>query len=139
MALRTTCIKNVKFKFIKIRTGCQYVGYVYYIENLTGPHKTFDWATCGSRVGHSWDRQSQTRRRGCHCCELQDDLFAFCGRIGTAGVDLHNRVFSTHLIGFLLRATKQERKSPLKGLRHCVSQDDQGIVFCKCAAIHCSR
>jgi len=24
VALRTTCIKNVKFKIIKIRTGCQY-------------------------------------------------------------------------------------------------------------------
>jgi len=35
-------------------------------------------------------------------------------------VDLLNSVFSTHLIGFLLRATKQERKSALKGLRHCV-------------------
>jgi len=29
MALRTTCIKNVKFKIIKIRTGCQYVGYLH--------------------------------------------------------------------------------------------------------------
>jgi len=29
-------------------------------------------------------------------------------------------VFSTHLISFLLRATKQERKSARKGLRHCV-------------------
>jgi len=28
-------------------------------------------------------------------------------------VDLLNRVFSTHFIGLLLRATKQERKSKL--------------------------
>jgi len=28
VALRTTCIKNVKFKIFKIRTGCQYVGYL---------------------------------------------------------------------------------------------------------------
>jgi len=27
VALRTTCIKNVKFKIIKIRTGCEYLGY----------------------------------------------------------------------------------------------------------------
>jgi len=45
-------------------------------------------------------------------------------------VDLLNRVFSTHLIGFLLRATKQERKSALKRLRHCVSQGAEGSVFC---------
>jgi len=27
-------MKNVKFKIIKIRTGCQYVGYFYYSEHL---------------------------------------------------------------------------------------------------------
>ena len=77
------------------------------------------------------DRQSQTRRRGCHCWELQNEPFAFCGRICTACVDLRNRVFSAHLIGFLQRATKQERKSALKRLRYCVSQDAHGSVFCK--------
>ena len=34
MALRTTCIKVVKFKIIKIRTGWQCVGYFYYNEHL---------------------------------------------------------------------------------------------------------
>jgi len=29
---RTTCIKNVKFKIVKIRTGCQYAGYFYYVQ-----------------------------------------------------------------------------------------------------------
>jgi len=67
------------------------------------------------------DRQSQTRRRGCHCWELQDESFAFCERIGTACVDLLNRVFSTHLIGFVLRSTKQERKSKRKRWRYYVS------------------
>jgi len=52
---------------------------------------------------------------------LQDEPFAFCWRTGVAYVDLLNRVFSTHLISFMLRATKQERKSALKLLRHCVS------------------
>ena len=66
------------------------------------------------------DRQSQTRRQGCHCWELQDELFAFCERIGIACVDLLNRVFSTHFIGFLLRATKKERKWALKRLRYYV-------------------
>jgi len=28
------------------------------------------------------DRQPQTRRRGSHCWELQNERFAFCGRIG---------------------------------------------------------
>jgi len=32
MALRTTCIKNVKLKIIKLRTACQYVDYFYYGE-----------------------------------------------------------------------------------------------------------
>jgi len=57
----------------------------------------------------------------CHFWELHDEPFAFCGQIGTACVDLLNRVLSTHLIGFLLRATKQERKSALKRLRHYVA------------------
>jgi len=63
----------------------------------------------------------------------------FCGRICTACVDLLNRVFSTYLIGFRLRATKQERKSTLKSLRYYVFQDDQGSVFCKWAEKRCSR
>jgi len=45
VALKTTCIKNIKFKIIKISTGCQYIGYFSYSENL-------NWATCGPRVGH---------------------------------------------------------------------------------------
>jgi len=52
--------------------------------------------------------------------ELQDEPFAFCGRNGAACVYLLSRVFNTHLIGFLLRATKQERKTALKRLRYCV-------------------
>jgi len=44
------------------------------------------------------DRQSQTRRRGCHCWELHDEPLTFCGRVVTACVDLHNRVFSTLFI-----------------------------------------
>jgi len=32
--MRITCIKNVKSKVIEMRTGCQYVGYFYYSENL---------------------------------------------------------------------------------------------------------
>ena len=44
VALRTTCIKNVKFKIIKTRTGCQYVGYFYYSENL-------NWAAQNPRLG----------------------------------------------------------------------------------------
>ena len=67
------------------------------------------------------DRQSQTRQQGCHCWEQQDELFAFCEQIRIACVDLLNRVFSTHLIGFLLRANKQESKSAPKKLRYCVS------------------
>ena len=77
------------------------------------------------------DGQSQTRRQVCHCWELQDEPFAFCGQIGTAYVDLLNTVFSMHLIGFLLLVTKQERRSALKRLRYYVSWDTQDSVFCK--------
>jgi len=46
--LRTTCIKNVKFKIIKTTTGCQYVGYFYYSENL-------NWAAQNPRLGRGLD------------------------------------------------------------------------------------
>jgi len=36
VALKYTCLKNVKFKISKIRTGCQYIGYICYSENLNG-------------------------------------------------------------------------------------------------------
>ena len=55
------------------------------------------------------DSQSLTRRRRCHCWELQDESFAFCGRISSL---LHAWIFSAglqhafDLIDFLLRATK---------------------------------
>ena len=38
VALRTTYIQNVKFKVIKVRTCCQYVGYLYHSETLNWPH-----------------------------------------------------------------------------------------------------
>ena len=46
VALRTTCIKNVKFKIIKIRTGCEYVRYFYHSEN------NINWAEKKLRLGH---------------------------------------------------------------------------------------
>jgi len=58
VALTTNCIKNVKLRIIKTRTGCQYIGYIYYSENLNWAAKTIDWAECGPRVGHSWSRPS---------------------------------------------------------------------------------
>jgi len=55
-------------------------------------------------------------------------------------VDLLNRVFSTHLIDFLLRATKQERNSALTIDVLCLSwRPTQGSVFCTCTKILCSR
>jgi len=49
-ALKTTCIKKVKFKIIKIRTGCQHIGYFYYRENLNWAAQNFDWAIYGTRA-----------------------------------------------------------------------------------------
>jgi len=44
VALRTTCIKNVKFKIITTRTGCQYVGYFNYSVSLNWATQTLNWA-----------------------------------------------------------------------------------------------
>jgi len=45
VSLKTTCIKNVQLKIVKIRTGCQYKGYLNYCENLK-------WAAQNLRLGH---------------------------------------------------------------------------------------
>jgi len=73
-----------------------------------------------SHGAYELNRQSQMRRQGCHCWKVQDEPFALCGQIGAAYVDLRNRVFRPHLIGFLLRATMKERKSALKRLTYFV-------------------
>jgi len=44
MALRTTCIKILKLKIMKIRIGCQYVGYFHYSIHL-------NWAAKKLRLG----------------------------------------------------------------------------------------
>jgi len=44
MALKTTCIKDDKFKIVKTRTSYQYVGHFYYRVNL-------NWAAQNPRLG----------------------------------------------------------------------------------------
>jgi len=75
------------------------------------------------------DCQSSTRRQGCHCWELQDESFAFFGRIGIACRNLLNRVFNTHLINFQLRATKQEWKSAQKIEVICLSRHSRQCIL----------
>jgi len=53
VALRTTYINIVKFKIIKLRTGCEHVVYFYCSENLNWAAQTFHWAACGPWVGQS--------------------------------------------------------------------------------------
>jgi len=48
VALKATYIKNVKFKIIKTKTDCQYVGYFCYSENL-------NWAAQNTRKGRGLD------------------------------------------------------------------------------------
>ena len=55
VTLRTTCIKNVKIKIIKIRTGFQYVGYFYYSENL-------NWGAQNLRLGRGLDIADTTKQ-----------------------------------------------------------------------------
>ena len=59
----TTCIKNVKFKIIEIRTGCQYVGYFYYSQNL-------NLAAQDPRLGRGLDIVVHMYRHNakCLCC-----------------------------------------------------------------------
>ena len=49
VALKTTCIKKVKFNIIKIRTGCQYIGHFLQRKPKLGRTKP----STGPRVGHS--------------------------------------------------------------------------------------
>jgi len=53
VALRTTYIKSVKLKIIKMRISCQYIDYLCYSENLSWVAKK---TSTGPRVGHSWYR-----------------------------------------------------------------------------------
>jgi len=46
VALWTTCIKNVKFKIIKIRTGCEYARYFYHSENPNWAEKKSSTGPC---------------------------------------------------------------------------------------------
>ena len=60
VALKTTCVQNVKLKIIKMKTGCQYayiyVGYFYYRTKLsTGLHAARRLDVAGLNVGFpSW-------------------------------------------------------------------------------------
>jgi len=47
MALKITCIKNVKFKIIKIKTGCQYIENFHCCENPKVGRTNL-------RLGHMW-------------------------------------------------------------------------------------
>jgi len=76
MALETTCNKNVKLKIIKIRTGCQYVVTFITAKTQTGPHKTFDWAACGARVGHSWFIRIKKS-----ICKTYPSVFPVCDKL----------------------------------------------------------
>jgi len=48
VALRTTYIKSVKLKIIKMQISCQYVDYLCYSENLS-------WVAQNLRLGHGLD------------------------------------------------------------------------------------
>ena len=68
VALRAACIINVKFKNIKIRTGCLDIGYVYYSENL-------NWAAQNLRLGRGLDIAvlgKRTQQIFCLCLESPD-------------------------------------------------------------------
>jgi len=68
MALRTTCIENFKSKGIKIRRGCQYVGYFYYNGNLK-------WAAQNIRLG-----RMRPTGRGLDIADLGHTKLGYYGR-----------------------------------------------------------
>ena len=57
VALKTSWIKNVNFKIIKIRTGCHFIGYFHFSENANWAAQNFDCATCGPRIWYSWSNR----------------------------------------------------------------------------------
>jgi len=57
VALKTTCIKNVKFKTFKIKTDCQNTDWLYCSENLNW---AAHWTACSPWAGHSWFRNMHT-------------------------------------------------------------------------------
>jgi len=75
VALRTTCNKNVKFKIIKIKTSCQYVGCFYHSKNL-------NWAAQNLRLGRmrvaGWTQL--VKGDTTHCAEytMQVVMIKFC-------------------------------------------------------------
>ena len=75
------------------------------------------------------DRQSQTRRRGCHCWELQKGLFSllFSDELALRGSSQHglHHVFDRFHAAYDKSGTKIS------------AQGIQGSVFCKCVEIHC--
>jgi len=78
------------------------------------------------------NRHQQPRRRGCQCWQMQDELRFFADELmfDTACVGLLNRVFNTHLIAFLLRSTKQERKSALESFQAlCLSRRPRQCIL----------
>jgi len=83
VALKTTCIKNVKLKIVKIRTDCQYIGYFNYSENL-------NWAAQNLLLGHM-----RPNGRGLDIAEL--DAFTFCKAANTYYVDLMETCLMGHL------------------------------------------
>ena len=56
VALKTTCNRNVKFKIIKIRTGCQYVGYFHNRTNVNWAAQNLRLGRMRPRVGHTLAR-----------------------------------------------------------------------------------
>jgi len=54
MVLKTTRVKNVKFKIIEIRTGCQNIGYCYHSNNLNRAAQNLRLGPCVPRAGDSW-------------------------------------------------------------------------------------
>jgi len=58
-------IKIVKFKIIKKRTGCQYIEYWYFSENL-------NWVAQNQRLGRMWPEGRELDivvpyKQSCHC------------------------------------------------------------------------
>jgi len=70
-------------------------------------------------------------RRGCHCWKLQDQLFAFCGRFGSACSFWTG--FQQALDRFSVACEKSGMKTSTKKQKYYVSPDTQVNARCKSA------
>jgi len=114
VALKTTCIKNVKLKIVQIRTGCRYIRHFNHSQNL-------NWAAQSLRLGHMQPTGCGLNIAGLHGCEIACSLkqtFALC-RIFLQGTLLVTNFTNLCKRIWLMKQTLNMRQQLSINLRYC--------------------